>query len=313
MSPSLGTLARVALLLLLPLVAAAVYMDGQRYDPAVLRFDPSGVAGASALLANQVAGLAMEGSARVYTSDNLFEYVNGHAEFFLSLGFKCLTVAGYSSPDTAPGKPEYTVDVYDMAAPQNAFGALAQESAGMNPMNIGAIGYSSSRSVTFIKDKLYVKVDSFGTGDRLMELAGALAAALPDGEESLPQFAIFPVLGALKSGRFYKREDYMGLELFREVFEQEYEREGLRFYAFAFTPQAPPEDLMRQAMEAISDMGGQAVDVEFGGIRGILVHDEYEGEWALTTIKSKIVGARGFSDPAQLKTFMEELVGKAGG
>ena len=317
MSLSCGTLARGGLLLLLPLIAVAVYLDGQRYDPAVLRFNPAGDVGASALLPKEVAGLAMEGPARVYTTDNLFEYVNGHAEFFISLGFKSLTVAGYSPPGEARGKPEYTVDIYDMAAPQNAFGALAQESAGMSPQSIGTLGYSSSRSVMFIQGKLYVKVDSFAKGDRMTELARALASTLataqPEGETDLPQFAIFPSLGAVANGRSYKREDYMGLEIFREVFEQAYERDGARFFAFAFTPSSGVEDFMIKAMEAIGNMGAEATETEFGGSRGILVHDEYEGDWALASVKGKVAGARGFSDPALLEAFMEELAGKESG
>ena len=306
------TSARIGLLALLPVIAMAVYLDGGRYDPSVLKFTPGG-AGGGAPLPPSPAGLAMDGRARIYSKENLFEYVNGHAEFFISQGFRSLTVAGYSSPGAPAGKPEFTVDVYDMALPQNAFGALSQESGGMEPVDIGALGFSSGKSMMFIKGSYYVKVDSFGGADKLPELARALDAALPEGAATLPQFAIFPAPGALKLGRAYRREDYLGLDFLRNVFEWEYERDGARFFAFTFTPEEGMAAFNRKAMDTLKGMGVSPVPARFAGLEGTVIEDKYEGAWAMAFGKNRVIGARGFSDSSNLKAFMEEFAGKAGG
>ena len=304
--------ARAGLLLLLPVIAVAVYVDGQSYDPATRRFDPSGELGVAALLAPQMAGLAMEGRPRVYVKENLFEHVDGHAEFFISLGFKSLTVAEYSTPPAPPGKPEYTVEVYDMGAAQNAFGALAQESGGLSPEAVGDIGYSSSRSVMFIQGAYYVKVDSFGQGEKLPGLAGAMASALPQGGQGLAQFAVFPPQGALAGGRSFKREDYMGLDIFRDVFEQEYERDGQTFFAFTLSTGAASADYLETLKRSIEQTGAIGRPAEYGQAPGLLVEDRYEGTWAVAQVGSRVIGARGLAGAA-LERFMEEMAISAEG
>jgi len=305
--------ARAGLLLLPALIAVAVYVDGQRYDPATLKFDATGHAGAGALLPMEAAGLRMEGAPRIYGKDNLFEYVNGHAEFFISLGFKSLTVAAYSLPASPPGKPEYTVDLYDMDVSENAFGALAQESAGMDPADLGAMGFSSGRAAMFIAGKYYCKLDSFGAGGKLAELARAMASALPEDETGLPQFAEFPKSGAVKNGRSFKREDYMGLDFIQGVFEQEYDRAGERFFAFKFKLGDAREAFAQKTGDALKEMGAEVAQAAFAGAMGLLVRDKYEGPWALAFVNGQALGARQIGDEKALAAFMEEFVKKASG
>ncbi|HEX9933932.1 MAG TPA: DUF6599 family protein, partial [bacterium] len=55
-----------------------------------------------------------------YMPDNLYEYIDGEAELYLSYGFKELAALVYYA-----GSPEdtfVTVDVYDMDKPLDAFG-----------------------------------------------------------------------------------------------------------------------------------------------------------------------------------------------
>ncbi len=72
---------RFVLLALLPLIVFLVYIEGQTYDPALIRFTSSDVStGAeAALFPREINGFSRSGVVRIYSKENLYEYVNGHA------------------------------------------------------------------------------------------------------------------------------------------------------------------------------------------------------------------------------------------
>ncbi|NOZ60439.1 MAG: hypothetical protein GXO74_02050, partial [Calditrichaeota bacterium] len=58
-----------------------------------------------------------ESKAEVYDPENLFEYIDGGADIFLSFGFQQLQVR-----DFAFDSLQFTVELYNMGTPLNAFG-----------------------------------------------------------------------------------------------------------------------------------------------------------------------------------------------
>jgi hypothetical protein len=63
-----------------------------------------------------------------YTPEDLYKYIDGASELYISYGFKTLSTRRYERA----GWPEITVDLFDMGAPGNAFGIFAhsQENPG---------------------------------------------------------------------------------------------------------------------------------------------------------------------------------------
>jgi len=58
--------------------------------------------------------MACERGARTFRPDNLFEYINGAAEAYLSYDFKGLIVADFGADAS---KATLTVEIYDMGIP----------------------------------------------------------------------------------------------------------------------------------------------------------------------------------------------------
>ncbi|HUU05165.1 MAG TPA: DUF6599 family protein [Patescibacteria group bacterium] len=75
-----------------------------------------------------VQGWTLAPEAETYTPENLYEYIDGAAELYISYGFEKLFTRRYQRAD----QPEITVDLFDMGGPGNAFGIFAhsQESPG---------------------------------------------------------------------------------------------------------------------------------------------------------------------------------------
>ena len=73
-------------------------MEGQTYDPALIQFQSSlsQTDPALSFFPDKITEFSRIGQIRTFTKENLYEYVNGHAEYFISAGFSRLSVGEYS-------------------------------------------------------------------------------------------------------------------------------------------------------------------------------------------------------------------------
>lgn len=305
-------IARAGLLALLPVIALAVYLEGQKYDPDTLDFSKAQETPSARLLPEAAGGFAREGNVRSFTRDNLFEYVNGHAEFFISSGFESLAVGEYGNSKDSAGPPSFTVDVYDMGSPSNSFGVMTNESGGARPVDIGFMGYAMGEAVVFMKGRYYVKIASFSKDADIAAFAKAVDRGMGDIPSKIVQFDRFPGEGAMDKGRGFIRRDYMGLDFFSNVFEQKYERNGKEFTAFLVTPEGGPEAFMEKAMKFYDDMGVKVDTFTAGDYPAWEVHDEYEGTWAMVRSGDGFLGVRELDDKSERVSFLNEMASRRG-
>ena len=100
-----------------------------------------------------VVGWKMAGKPASYTRANLYDYINGGADLYLSYGFQRAEVAEYSGP----GGAKLTVELYDMGSAYDAFGVFARE----KPKETPSVGDGASYAgglLTFWKDSLFARV-----------------------------------------------------------------------------------------------------------------------------------------------------------
>lgn len=252
-------------------------------------------------------GLSRDGQPRVFTKDNLFELVNGHAEFFISAGFKQSAVAGYKIAGVDGGMPVINIDVYDMGTPENAFGVMTEEGAQAEAFDVGFMGVKTGESVMFIKGPYYVKVTAFANGvDNLPACASAVDKAMAGVASTLPQFDRLPDKGAI--GKNYVRKDYLGMEFFAGVFEKKYNRGGAEFSAFVMTPKGGAEALVNKALVFYKQSGAKTEAVETGKLKGLDIVDKYEGSMTLTVSGRDVIGVKGLADGNARIAFLAETV-----
>jgi hypothetical protein len=252
-------------------------------------------------------GLLRDGQPRVFTKDNLFELVNGHAEFFIAAGFKQSAVAGYKIAGEESGMPVINIDVYDMGTPENAFGAMTEEGAQAEAFDVGFMGVKTGESVMFIKGPYYVKVTAFGKGaEKLPACARAVDKAMTGVASTLPQFDRLPDKGA--TGKNYVRKDYLGMDFFTGVFEKKYKRGGVEFSAFVMTPKDGAEALVHKALSFYKQSGATTEAVETGKLKGLDIVDKYEGPITLTVSGRDVIGVKGLADGNARIEFLAETV-----
>ncbi|MGD0282903.1 MAG: DUF6599 family protein [Dissulfurispiraceae bacterium] len=329
---------RLILVGLLPFIAAVIYVRGQSYDPALIDFKTAngGVPEKSLSVTTpqpmekavsppaakdipvpkslrlsgvpEITGFLVLGEERHYTKENLYEHVDGHAEYFIGAGFAGLTVTEYVSAGSKAAQAEIEVEVYDMGKGIQAFGVLTDES-GENPqaVSVGAMGYKTSGGVNFIKGRYYVKISSFNPKAPILKFARGFSETIPSGppgQDSFSKvFSQFPDLGKVEKTRFVK-EGYRGLDFFRNVIEREYLTGGKKITVALMTGNSQEmKSLKSSFMDYFRKSGIRYEKVEEDGSEVYKVSDKYEGNWFLIPAGNTIFSVFGTDDEGILKHF----------
>ncbi len=269
-----------------------MYWRGQIYDPALLQFKGGG-ASLVALLPDQVSSWQRVAAVRSFNKNTLYEYINGHAEYFLSAGFRALTVVEYRLPGDGQ-QPSAVVDIYDMGEPLNAFGALVDEVGGGQPLALGDGAFSSPRSLGFLRGPYYVKIAAFADGVALEGLAEGLLHGLRTGAGGgamLSLDSLFPDMGKVLATRFVK-ENYRGWRFLQRVVERRFQRpDGSEGTQFAMVVSGEQHGALEQALRAFCHQEGMAIqESTVAGWRVLQMHDPYEGDWLMVMLPGQWLG-----------------------
>jgi len=299
------------LLGLLPLIAALLYLDGQHYETDLLDFSrPGQSAPAAAIFPERILGLNPTGQTRHYDKENLYEYINGHAEYFIGAGFQGLAVAEYGGD--AKSGPQVVINAYDMDSALNAFGALVQEAGQQKPLDIATLGFLGDQGVSFMHGPYYIQLTLFDKAldatAAARDMAARLAEIIPAGELNFS----FPDFGRVLATR-YVREYYRGIEFFNQVLEREFERKGMSFQAFSISAAPAHIDKIVQDLLQFLDQDGIAHNVQDqDGLTLHRVQDPYEGDWFFVPMEGVFIGVYAHFDEtfSQALTAFAATVGK---
>jgi hypothetical protein len=169
-------------------------------------------------------GWTRSGDVQRFGPGNLWEYINGGAEQYLSFGFQDLESAKYGRPDGVV----VTVDAYRMADRLHAFGIYAQESnPRRKPVPVGVEGRAGTAALEFWAASHYVKLVADPgkpvTPDDLAALARAVATGLGEAGGAPPELALVPDKGLVPGSIRFVPEDALGQAGFGSALEAQYE------------------------------------------------------------------------------------------
>lgn len=281
------------LLLLLPLlILLLLYLDGQRYDSDLLAFKH---APARSPFPDQLAGMTRAGQVRRYAKDTLYEYINGHAEYFIGAGFRGLTVAEYGAAEAGPA---LVINLYDLGNGLNAFGVLMNEAGQQSPAEVGTLGFQDGQGVSFIRGPYYTQVSLFDPALDGVEVSRAVDRVLRQDLADRPDAGDlafrFPAFGEPLATHFV-REYYRGMDFLNQVLERRFGYQDAEFDAFQLAPTAagaPDVDAVVQALTGfLDDDGIEYRAVERNGLRFYRAIDPYEGDWFFVPLPQTLLGA----------------------
>lgn len=300
---------RYLLLLLLPLIAAVIYIDGQRYDAGLLDFSKSEEVSSPLLsfFPEKAGDLARQGRVRLFNKDNLYEHINGHAEYFISSGFKRLAVAEYGE---SAEKVCCTVDLYDMGTGANAFGTLMGEvSDDFMKVNRGFMGFISPRMLSFSKGSYYVKINAFTEGAPLDLIAGIVEEKMGELKTDIPQLNLFPETNAVAGSLRFFKEAYRGIDFVNNIFEKDYFIESKKVTLALM--EGDRDYLHKKVVRLLGFLKSEDIEYEEKKVDRspyYRVKDPFEGDWLLLPGEGQVFMVYGIGEGAVDETFLRELM-----
>ena len=304
-------LSRFILLAFLPVIAFIIYLDGQSYDPSLIRFTPSDISTGkeAAFFPREVMEFNRSGQVRLYSRENLHEYINGHAEYFLSAGFTGLAVGEYIRSGTEPAQPDIIVDIYDMGKGIHAFGVLSDE-IGDNAanLNIGMVGAKTAQGISFISGKYYVRIASFQDALPIDDFAEQINEMIGSSNESFTVFSRLPELGEVIATRFVK-ESYRGLSFANNVVEREYLLDGETvFVSFVTGSETEIKKLISSYLAFFKNSETPYKQKTKNGHEMYRIMDPFEGVWHLLLYHDAIFGIYGEIDDWILEKVISNII-----
>lgn len=187
---------------------------------------------AVALSCSLAPGWTQDGQPRHYTTDNLYEYMDGNSEGYFSYNFQNMHGITCKQGDTT-----FIIDISDMGDADNAFGWFSATRDLRQPAYaVGMGGQIVPRRLIFAKGKYYVEIASNPEGDytaSLKEWATALEKLVPGSTSPPTALAWFPTekQQALK----LVPQSVLGLRILKRGYLAQYEY-GKAFVVLEDTP-----------------------------------------------------------------------------
>ena len=160
----------------------------------------------------------------IYQPGNLFEYINGSADLYLSYDFQRLITVGFINSDDE----SVVIDIYDMSTPLNAFGVY---SVYRNPNSqieaIGTEAIVSEYHIRFYKDRYVVDLNASDMTDEIQQtmhkLAHSVAKKITGAGSKLREIDLLPTENLIPKSIKYISNGLLGHKFLSRGLEGQYE------------------------------------------------------------------------------------------
>ena len=264
----------------------------------------------------KISGWNIAGKPYDFGPRNLFEHINGAADFFMAYGFVSLKGA-YYSPDSA-SNDSVTVDIYNMGEKLNAFGVFqAKRSQGTPSLKIGTASFGSEGYLAFYKDRYFVEINSFITQEiwknEHLAIARNLAENLPG--DTLPpcELSYFPEPGKIKRSERYIRGGILGHAFLDKGIVCDYRIEDETVSAFvAFFPSGKAAEKAYQQHVTFLEESGKGSPLEVVGERGLISQEPYHKTIMIVQKGAFEIGVYDLSNPQKGIQVLEGIIERLG-
>ena len=236
-------------------------------------------------------GFRIKADYPVFTSDNLYDFIDGAADIYLSYGFVNLNVAEYKK-----GKDVIKVEIYRHKNHTMSFGIYSSErSPSLRFLNLGAQGYISGGIINFFKGNYYVKIKTFSKKEKIIQTAESLALKISlmlEGESIMPSMIQqFPQEGKNQFEETYINNNVLGHNFLNNAFKATYTIGPDSFSVFIIQ-EASVEDTNKTVNTFLASAGIDPVEENEGKY---VINDGYNGTVFLAWANSRIVIISGLA------------------
>jgi hypothetical protein len=215
-----------------------------------------------------------------FTAENLYEQIDGRAEFYLAYDVVEMTFASYER-DTQGGQ-FVDVSVYDMGTPTHAFGVFSGErTRRAPPVELGREAYRTGANYYIWKGQYYVQIVASDTTDELqdygLDMAREVTDLLRDDGQPVWGLEALPKDDRVPGSEQYFLVDAMALDFMRNTYIAEYTKSGTVVTAFLSRRDSPESardaigryiehaELYGEGLERVTADGVELVTCDMGG------------------------------------------------
>jgi len=149
------------------------------------------------LLPKNVAGWSAAGEDKVFTRNNIFEYMDGAGEIYLAYDFQRLLVREYMKWSA----PRLVAEVYQMASSEDAYGIFSHDRDGQEIL-LGQGAIYGAGLLRFWKGRFFVRLQAESESEQvkqaLLALGKKIVEAVPQNGKKPPLLAALPREGLIK-------------------------------------------------------------------------------------------------------------------
>jgi hypothetical protein len=222
-------------------------MMRNRFLFGIFLFTISGLLSAQEFALPELNGFKKVTNYPVFKPENLWDFINGAADTYLSYGFVDLHVAEYKK-----GKNVIKLEIYRHSDYTMAFGIYSTErSPSFRFMNLGAQGYIADGSINFFKGDYYVKIRTYSKNEKVLQSAESLALRVSEmlvGDSKMPSMlSRFPDSGKKLNEETYINESVLGHKFLNKAFKAIYQTGNDNFSLFIIENNSEEETLKTTA------------------------------------------------------------------
>jgi len=175
----------------------------------------------------------LKDNTQVYDADNLYDYINGAADNYLSFDFMDLISASYETdPDNY-----IKVDVYMHKNLNQAYGIyISEKPLNAKQVNVGAQGYEEPGLLNCFTGKYYVKISTHNNSEGIQAVLLNIATDLTqklNKEPKMPDvLKYFPIDYKIANSESFINSNFLGREFLSSAFIAKYAKGKKTFSVF---------------------------------------------------------------------------------
>jgi len=200
-----------------------------------------------------------------FTPENLYQQINGRAEYYLAYDVIGMTFAGFDKGT----KDSIFIDlsIYDMGTPTNAFGVFAGERPpDVERLKLGRDAYRIGANHYIFQGQYYIQIIATDDTDELrqicMDLAEKVTDFLQDSGQPVWGLTALPETDRVPQSVQYFLVDALGLDFMKNTYTAKYYKDGSIVSIFLSQQESP--ESARKAVAKFKEHGdlyGKGVDV----------------------------------------------------
>jgi hypothetical protein len=255
----------------------------------------------------------MEGKPYGFVPQDLYEYINGEAEFFIAFGFIGLTGANYTS--IAGGKDSVTIDIYDMGNKLNAFGVFqSKRGVRASALNLGAASTGSDGYLAFYKDRFFVEIQAYITREKERHMAETMAASIAEhlpGDNTPPsELFYFPEKNRIAGSERYIKGGILGHAFLDRGIVCNYRIQGQKVTAFVAMLPSPRDAVhaVEQHRSFFLKSGKECLPLDRFGKHGFISEEPYHQKIMETQVGAFVAGVYDLNTLEAGKTLLADII-----